>query len=1292
MSDLSQFKETITANAVTANLTTTGNVSASNANLGNLITANYISINNTANVTGNITTSNANLGNVVIANFFIGSGNNLSNIQGSNVTGFVSNANVANTSISINGANVSGAVGLATYATTANSVAGSNVSGQVNFAATANAVAGGNVSGQVGNATIAGTVYTNAQPNITSVGTLSSLNVTANITSGNISVGNINSSGNITSANANLGNTVVANYFLGDGSRLTGLASAFTSVDIGTILTAYTGNIDGGNLIITSNISSGNANLGNAATSNYFIGSGANLTSLNGANVTGQVSYAATANSVAVANVVGIGNIATVNKDGNSSNILYGNGIFASAPVTYGNSNVATYLGSYGSNIIITTGNVTVGNIIGNGQALSGLTGANVSGAVGLATYATTANSVAGSNVSGAVSYATTANAVAGGNVSGQVGNALVAGTVYSNAQPNITSVGTLSSLTVTANITSGNANLGNLVTANYFSGAGNNLSNIQGGNVSGNVGYAVYAYSVAGANVSGTVAYATTANSVAGANVSGAVSYATVANSVAGSNVSGAVAFATTANSVAGANVSGAVAYATTANSVAGANVSGAVAYATTANSVAVGNVSGIGNIATVNKDGNSSNILYGNGVFASAPVTYGNSNVATYLGSYGSNTIVTTGNVTVGNIIGNGQALTGLAGANVSGTVANANSAAYLGTVAAASYLQVTGTGSSLTAITGANVTGAVSYATTANAVAGANVSGQVGNALVAGTVYSNAQPNITSVGTLTSLTITGNIINGNVTGGNLVSANYFTGTLTTAAQPNITSTGTLTSLSVTGNVTGGNIVSGGVANITGNITGANLIAGSSGQGNVYAGNVIVNGQPTTYGVVNGSYLFATNTSDQNNIASGTAVIFQNTGFSLGTAITKLSNTQVTLAAGNSYKLEGIFRSVVSNSTWATFQWYDVTNAAYVGVIGFGEAVTSPSTGKISTVIATYYVTPSVNTTYELRSTVNSPNVIGGEASYEITQLNPAIAVQATATGTLNNQYVNVTNAADQTVYATGTDIVWDTLSTSSGIPYSTSNGQFTLTAGSTYNIVGMFSFSGYSANGYLLVQLVDATTNTAIGNQQISAAYNTGYNEVNNISLDIVYTPGTNQTVKFRVTGGTSGINAKHRGGYFSRAAITQINQAFALNTLGTMTTTGNVTVGGNLNVTGTSTSLITKASGFVNRGVDVTLGNLKVRMASSGNASLQVSTVSGTLTVYGSSTAGGYIDGGTSPLSVTTTPAYLSASANFSAAGQTDTWVIRDTSNSIAWRITLVVGIGYNNNMISIERLV
>jgi hypothetical protein len=77
---------------------------------------------------------------------------------------------------------------------------------------------------------------------------------------------------------------------------------------------------------------------------------------------------------------------------------------------------------------------------------------------------------------------------------------------------------------------------------------------------------------------------------------------------------------------------------------------------------------------------------------------------------------------------------------------------------------------------------------------------VSGQVGNALVAGTVYTNAQPNITSVGTLSSVAVTGNATAGNVyANSGTVGASLLTGTLTTAAQPNITSVGTLTSLIV-------------------------------------------------------------------------------------------------------------------------------------------------------------------------------------------------------------------------------------------------------------------------------------------------------------------------------------------------------------------------------------------------------------------------------------------------------------------------------------------------------------
>jgi filamentous hemagglutinin len=96
-------------------------------------------------------------------------------------------------------------------------ITGSNVVGEVAYAAVANSVAGANVSGTVANATYAvsagsatsattaGTVTTNAQPNITSVGTLISVS----------STGNISTTGNIT-----------GNYYIGNGSLLTSLTGS----------------------------------------------------------------------------------------------------------------------------------------------------------------------------------------------------------------------------------------------------------------------------------------------------------------------------------------------------------------------------------------------------------------------------------------------------------------------------------------------------------------------------------------------------------------------------------------------------------------------------------------------------------------------------------------------------------------------------------------------------------------------------------------------------------------------------------------------------------------------------------------------------------------------------------------------------------------------------------------------------------------------------------------------------------------------------------------------------------
>ena len=160
-----------------------------------------------------------------------------------------------------------------------------------------------------------------------------------------------------------------------------------------------------------------------------------------------------------------------------------------------------------------------------------------------------------------------------------------------------------------------------------------------------------------------------------------------------------------------------------------------------------------------------------------------------------------------------------------NIAGTTGSFTTIA--GTLSTAAQPNITSVGT----LTSLSVTGNVS---------GGNLSGT----LVSGTLSTAAQPNVTSVGTLTSLSVTGNVSGGNVSG------TLLTGTLETAAQPNVTSVGTLTSLSVTGNVSGGNLITAGLVNSTGNVTGGNLTTAGqviatgniSGSTLTASGNVVV------------------------------------------------------------------------------------------------------------------------------------------------------------------------------------------------------------------------------------------------------------------------------------------------------------------------------------------------------------------------------------------------------------------------------------------------------------------
>ena len=231
--------------------------------------------------------------------------------------------------------------------------------------------------------------------------------------------------------------------------------------------------------------------------------------------------------------------------------------------------------------------------------------------------------------------------------------------------------------------------------------------------------------------------------------------------------------------------------------------------------------------------------------------------------LGNVFTRNVSTGGSGTTGNITGNwtltsGSKINGVVvtGSNVIGTVANANHSVYAENVLNAAQPNIT----SLGTLTGLNMGGHILPVannqydlgentnrfrdlylsgstitlgditlTTDSLIPSGNTvlvvsdyleaksvsagSADLGNNVTAnyvtGTLTTAAQPNITSVGTLSSLKVTADVESGNVyanTG--TINATNLGGILTTASQTNITSVGTLTSLEVSGNTTSGNI----------------------------------------------------------------------------------------------------------------------------------------------------------------------------------------------------------------------------------------------------------------------------------------------------------------------------------------------------------------------------------------------------------------------------------------------------------------------------------------------------
>ena len=436
-----------------------GNLTAANANLGNLVTANYVNVafditGNIANFSGNIIAANANLGNAVQANYFIGSGANLSNIQGGNVEGEVANANYANiagTAYSVNVANVSGIGNIATINLDGNAY--TILHGDGTWAPESNNISSANY------ANFAGQVTESNQSNIHTLGNLTDLTV-GNLTSNVVILdGNITATGNIT-ANNFMGRLANGNSYVEIpvvNGNITLIANGNTTLTVTESNLTVTGD-----LLPSSNLA---YNIGSPTQRWNDLYISGNTIDLNGSTISSGPNGIALTNPLGgTFTVIGTGSSNTASILNGSSNIIID-----------ANSNVNISVNTVSNVVVISSTGLLVN---GNANITANLTSANANlGNLAIANYVNVAYHLEG-NTATFTGNLTSANA--------NLGNLAIANYVNVAYEVN----GNVANFS--GNLTAANANLGNLLTVNYanfaFDLTGNTANFIGNANV-GNLG-----------------------------------------------------------------------------------------------------------------------------------------------------------------------------------------------------------------------------------------------------------------------------------------------------------------------------------------------------------------------------------------------------------------------------------------------------------------------------------------------------------------------------------------------------------------------------------------------------------------------------------------------------------------------------------------------------------------------------------------------------------------------------------------------------------------------------------
>jgi hypothetical protein len=416
--------------------------------------------------------------------------------------------------------------------------------------------------------------------------------------------------------------------------------------------------------------------------------------------------------------------------------------------------------------------------------------------------------------------------------------------------------------------------------------------------------------------------------------------------------------------------------------------------------------------------------------------------------------------------------------------------------------------------------------------------------------------------------------------------------------------------------------------------------------------AGNLPVTGQTVDYVQAslstNQSLSAAANINF--NVSSGAGITITSGGFNL--------------IANKTYKLEAALGG--TSGGYAYYGWVDNTNALLSGgsigaVMKAGTVYTDAPQDK-----AVVYFTPTVDTRVFLR--VYS-------LSGTLTAYAPSIS------GNYSSSWANISQIGSSAII-----------------------NPWTLSGTNTYNSTGNVGIGTNAPTSKLNIAGGGVRIASGLGNSSTRPSVNTGTignYEIRGVGGGASQVDGQDDGfLRLSAGGGTTAIQQTSidLSGY--SATVPDMNSNIVMRTSGVerlrIDASGNVNVTGKINVGDPTGNVITKASGLVNTGSFVTLDNVKVGPtrtgAGGGFAGLSVGAVSTSFVADISGVFSNNAVGGTTATNITYT---TTASSSFNGwgfnQGNQSTYILNDTTNSRVYRITLMIGASYNNNFISIERL-